>query len=332
MQSDAISLSDAADARFRRFAKHCSQALWIADHAAGGDGRIAFLSAAAASIWTGLVEGDPIDALAVIIHPDDVARTQDCRSEVRRGHVQRFDYRIVNASGEIVRHVRETSFPIPDDSGDGGCIGGIVEDISPERQIYLVLGGEGCPALLGRISRQAHRIKTFGSRDDLMRLADVLAPGCVVLDLRRCDPDAAGIATLLAQRPDDLQVVLVGGAATPPSHIVEAMRAGASDYLIEPIDDGDVERAIARACGLVAQRAAPEVVTPEPSRLDRLPKREREVLDGLIAGGTNKSIARDLGISPRTVEVHRAHLMERLDAHSLSELLQIAHYGAQAGA
>lgn len=69
---------------------------------------------------------------------------------------------------------------------------------------------------------------------------------------------------------------------------------------------------------------------PDPSaRFRQLSRREREVPEGLVAGGTNKSIARELGISPPTIEVHRAHLMERLNARSLSELLQMVH---QAGA
>lgn len=313
----------AKDERFRSFAKYSSNALWIADRIGG---RITFLSPAAASIWTDLIEGDAMDALADIIHPDDLPRTIDARSEVARGHVQRFDYRIVNADGKVVRHLRETSFPIPDEFGEGHCIGGIVEDVSPEKQIYFVHNEKGPIGLLDRISRQAHRIKTFDCQDELMRLADLLTPGCVILDLRGSAADPDAIDALLALRPADLQVVLIGTEQTPVPHVVRAMRAGAIDYLVEPIDDGALEDAIARAC-CALEPASPvcPVDVAAPSRLRSLPKREREVLEGLVAGGTNKSIARNLGISPRTVEVHRAHLMERLNAHSLSELLQIAH-------
>lgn len=317
----------AKEERFRRFAQYSSNALWIADHLSG---RIAFLSAAAADIWTGLAENDVIDALDRIIHPDDLAHISESRREVAIGHVQRFSYRIVDAEGEVVRHVRETSFLIPGEPGGSDCIGGIVEDVSPEQQIYLIQSGDRSPALLRQISQRGRRIKTFSSQEELMRIADVLNPGCVIVDLRAWQAEPAAIATLLSQRPADLEMIFVGAAQTPVSQVVDAMRAGASDYLIEPLDEGALENAVMRAFNASSVRIEPVEDAPDPSaRFRQLSRREREVLEGLVAGGTNKSIARELGISPRTIEVHRAHLMERLNARSLSELLQMVH---QAGA
>lgn len=319
----------AKEERFRRFAQYSSNAFWIADRSSGC---FAFLSAAATEIWAGLTEDDGIEALAGIIHPDDLARTLESRHDVALGHVQRFDYRIIDAQGEVVRHVRETSFLIPGDRDGSDCIGGIVEDVSPEHQIYLVQSAEAHPGLLREISQRGRRIKTFSCQEELMRIADVLTPGCVIVDLRGTQADPGAIALLLAQRPADLQVVLVGAQGTAVTDVVEAMRAGASDFLIEPIAEGALEQAVSRACNASCSRAEAVDATSDPSgRFLQLSRREREVLDGLVAGGTNKSIARDLGISPRTIEVHRAHLMERLNARSLSELLQMAHRAGMAG-
>ncbi len=319
----------AKEERFRRFAKYSSNALWIADLA---DGRIEFLSPAAASFWTGLAEEDHLDALAGIIHPDDLARTMEHRRDVARGHVKRFEYRIVDGQRDTVRHVREISFLIPDEYGSADCVGGIVEDVSPEVQIYLVQGADQSAGLLDGLPTPARRIKTFACQEELMRIADVLNPGCVLIDLRGRHPDVAAIEALLSKRPIDLQVVFIGAAQTPTAQVLAAMRGGAIDYLLEPVGHEALENAITRACNALPSGSEPAAAETElASRFSHLPRREREVLEGLVAGGTNKVIARKLGISPRTVEVHRAHLMERLNVRNLSELLQIVHRAGLGG-
>ena len=104
------------------------------------------------------------------------------------------------------------------------------------------------------------------------------------------------------------------------------MRAGATDYLVPPFADGEMTEALLRALARLPKSAAdPKGGNEGLARLANLSRRESEVLAGLRGGGTNKSIGRDLGISPRTVELHRAHLMERMNVRSLAELLQVAH-------
>jgi PAS domain S-box-containing protein len=315
----------AKEIRFRRFAEYSSNAIWIANVETG---RIEYFSPAAFRIWS---DHDGVETLAEwaeTVHPDDRQRALESRRLVANGHVERFEYRIVDRDGAITRHVRETSFPIPGVQSEDDCIGGIVEDISPNVQIYLVQrpGIDGSD-LVEELRRSARRIKTFSCQEDLMNVADVLNPGCVVVDMRGSDAAFLPLPQILKGRPADLQVIFVGSSETPASQVIDAMRAGAVDYILAPMPKGAVTRAVQKACEALPSRL--EAIGNDrhelSQRLANLPQREREVLVDLISGGTNKTIARRLNLSPRTVEVHRAHLMERLNVRTLTELLQLAH-------
>ena len=103
------------------------------------------------------------------------------------------------------------------------------------------------------------------------------------------------------------------------------MKAGAVDYIDAPYRPEQLLEAIASAQAAIRETAERDQTAElARGRIAGLAPREREVLDGLLAGGTNKTIARDLGISPRTVEAHRARIMERLGVQSLPEMVQVA--------
>jgi two-component system response regulator FixJ len=148
--------------------------------------------------------------------------------------------------------------------------------------------------------------------------------GCVLLDIRMPDVDGLEVQRLLAERGVTMPVVIMTGHGDI-SIAVRAMKAGAVDFLEKPFEKAILINAIEAAFeriaatdGVAARASEAEVV------LAALTPRERDVLQGLAQGLPNKTIAYDLGISPRTVEVHRANLMTKLDVRSLSDALRIA--------
>ena len=150
------------------------------------------------------------------------------------------------------------------------------------------------------------------------------APGCIVTDVRM--PEMTGVE--LMQRLKELEVlepvIVVTGHADVPMAI-QAMKAGAVDFIEKPFDDETILSAVA---GALAARnrssAADQEQRQVQARMASLSEREREVLEGLIEGKANKMIAYDLGISVRTVEVYRAHVMTKMQVRSLSELVRLA--------
>ncbi|MGD9922077.1 MAG: response regulator FixJ [Pseudorhodoplanes sp.] len=147
--------------------------------------------------------------------------------------------------------------------------------------------------------------------------------GCVITDVRM--PDVSGLDLLrrLRELACTVPVIVMTGHGDIQL-AVEAMKAGALDFLEKPFDDERVLAAVRQA--LEARRADSERSgrrSEIEERLASLSQRERQVLDGLVAGLPNKTIAHDLGISPRTVEVYRANVMTKMQAGSLSELVRL---------
>jgi two-component system response regulator FixJ len=147
--------------------------------------------------------------------------------------------------------------------------------------------------------------------------------GCVITDVRM--PDMSGLELLRRLRGLSCMIPVVVMTGHGDIQLaVEAMKAGAVDFLEKQFDDERVLAAMRSA--LDARRAQSERTGRRKEveeRLDSLSQRERQVLDGLVAGSPNKTIAHDLGISPRTVEVYRANVMTKMQAGSLSELVRM---------
>jgi two-component system response regulator FixJ len=155
----------------------------------------------------------------------------------------------------------------------------------------------------------------------LDRMHDTI--GCIVTDVRMPDMDGIAFLRELKQRGSTLPVIVITGHADVPLAIA-AMKEGAADFIEKPFSD-DVFLASVR--GVLHQLAQTmhrqQQVAEARARLKLLSERERQVLDGLLAGKANKVIAFDLDISPRTVEIYRANAMSKMQAGSLSELVRM---------
>jgi two-component system response regulator FixJ len=148
--------------------------------------------------------------------------------------------------------------------------------------------------------------------------------GCIITDVRM--PEMTGIEMLrrLRETKIDIPVIVITGHGDIPL-AVEAMKYGAADFFEKPYDDEALLAAVRSALdrqGAVAQQAADRAALGK--RLAALSNRERQVLEGLVAGKPNKIMAFDYDISPRTVEIYRANVMTKMQAASLSELVRMA--------
>ena len=171
------------------------------------------------------------------------------------------------------------------------------------------------------------QVQTYADAADFLAALPQIKVGCVVTDVRM--PGMSGIELLqrLRELKVSLPVIVISGHGDVPL-AVEAMKTGALDFIEKPFDDDVFLRAVRLALSAQAvdsQRQAQKATIN--SRLESLSNREREVLEGLVAGHPNKTIAYDLGISPRTVEIYRANVMEKMQARSLSDLVRMALVG-----
>lgn len=177
------------------------------------------------------------------------------------------------------------------------------------------------------LKTSGYAVETWQSGAAFLRDVRHAAHGCILLDIRMPEVDGLEVQRLLAERGVTMPIVIMTGHGDIGLS-VRAMKAGAVDFLEKPFEKAvliaaieDAFGRIAAADGASARAADAEVI------LAALTARERDVLEGLAQGLPNKTIAYDLGISPRTVEVHRANLMAKLDVRSLSDALRIAFAG-----
>ncbi len=167
-------------------------------------------------------------------------------------------------------------------------------------------------------------VKVYESAVAFLAALPAISSGCVVTDVRM--PEMSGIDLLrkLKELQVSLPVIVITGHGDVPL-AVEAMKAGAADFLEKPFDDDAILSAIRSA--LAANRSDGKKSTERAEiseRLKSLSQREHQVLECLVAGQPNKIIAHNLGISPRTVEIYRANVMTKMQAKSLSELVRMA--------
>ncbi len=172
----------------------------------------------------------------------------------------------------------------------------------------------------------ASGVKTypFGSGVDFLEALPDLEPGCVLLDLRMPQLDGFQVMAQLAERNIDWPVIVMTGHGEIPS-AVRAMKLGAIDFIEKPFSEETLLACFKQAFTLLEERGVAGRRRREANeRVASLSTRECEVLRHLLAGQSNKEIANALGISLRTVEMHRSNMMDRLQASSLAEALKLA--------
>lgn len=181
-----------------------------------------------------------------------------------------------------------------------------------------------CRALVRLLREHGWQTAAYASAEDFLRQRDAKAPGCLVLDVSLPGLDGLALQRRLAQDGPALPIVFLTGHGDIPMS-VQAVKAGAVDFLTKPVAAASLLTAVRAgvAQDALARRSLSETGALR-ERFAGLTQREREVLAALAAGKLNKQIAGDLGIVEQTVKFHRARIMERMQAHTVAELMHMA--------
>lgn len=167
-----------------------------------------------------------------------------------------------------------------------------------------------------------YKVHTFSSARQFLQ-HEGPKRGCLVADINMPDMSGLELQEEIVRRHIGLPVIIMTGQADVPL-AVRAMRAGAVDFIEKPFDADQMLASVRRALEIASQTHTGHSEKQSARELlDRLTRRERDVLDKLVQGASNKVAAHQLGVSPRTVEVHRAHIIAKLGAKNLSDLVRI---------
>lgn len=195
---------------------------------------------------------------------------------------------------------------------------------SDERVVHLVDDDAAIRRSVGfMLKTSGHRVESYESGADLLKYGAKLDQGCILLDVRMPGMDGLQVQQALQENGVSLPVIIMTGHGDV-SLAVRALKAGAVDFIEKPFEKNALLASLEEGYRRLSEKGATEDRKRDALvRLQALTAREREVLDGLARGLPNKTIAYYLGISPRTVEIHRSNLMTKLDVRSLSEALRI---------
>jgi two-component system response regulator FixJ len=195
--------------------------------------------------------------------------------------------------------------------------------MAAERTVYVLDDDDAVLRSLERLLRSVNfEPITFDRPDVFLAAAKTFKTGCVLLDVRLPGMSGLEVQAQLHKTRNDLPVIVMTGEGDIHT-AVRAMKAGAADFLEKPYSDHALLKAIEVAFAKENRVDRNSEIEDAVRRLAILTPREREVLDGLLAGRPNKLIAYQLGISVRTVEVHRARMMERLGLRQLAEAIRL---------
>jgi two-component system response regulator FixJ len=194
-----------------------------------------------------------------------------------------------------------------------------------ERRVYIVDDDEAVrDSLSVLLESKAYAVRSFSSAPEFLTAAPSLPIGCLIVDIRMPEMDGLELQQHLIDRSLRFPLIVITGHGDVPL-AVRAMKAGAVDFIEKPFA---LEAILDSLEVTLSRLTTPDEEDPAKAaaaaKLAHLSPREFQVLEGLLAGLPNKTIAYDLAISPRTVEIHRARVMDKMGARSLSELIRLA--------
>jgi two-component system response regulator FixJ len=201
---------------------------------------------------------------------------------------------------------------------------GVTKDSRRKPTVYIVDDDDGMRRALGVLmTTVGYQPAAFAAPREFLAKYDPSQPGCLVLDVRMPEMSGLEVQQHLNRNGSMLPVILVSGHGDIPM-AVQAMKDGAFDFLQKPFRDQELLDRINAALKLDAEnRASVDRLADLKQRADSLTPREREVMAMVVDGKANKVIAIDLGLSERTVEIHRANVMEKMGARSVAHLVKM---------
>ncbi len=197
--------------------------------------------------------------------------------------------------------------------------------MTAKRLVYLVDDDDAVRRSAGfMLKTSGYEVEAFASGVEFLKQVKQAEPGCILLDVRMPEMDGLEVQRELKAQGVAMPVIVLTGHGDV-NVAVTAMKAGALDFIEKPFEKAVLLAALNEGFAQIEQSDSSKTRANEAAtRLKALTGREQDVLQGLVRGHPNKTIAYDLGISPRTVEIYRANLMTKLGVHSLSEVLRIA--------